>query len=243
MSEQRKKTTTEPAKPRNEPPTKPPNEQPNERRSEQPTKQNIENRIVNEKDIKWLLKRDKIFAAIHKQYGPPPDWGRDPGFISLSKIILEQQVSLASANAHFQKLNTYVPEFSPAHILNLSDEEMRTCQISRQKAKYLRELSKAVSTSSLDLEGLSLLSEPEVRTVLTAIKGIGHWTTDIYLMFCLQSKDIFPIGDIAVVNTVKELTDARTQDEILVLAEKWRPLRSLATYFLWHNYLKKRNRS
>lgn len=202
-----------------------------------------EHRIVNEKDIKWLLKRDKIFAAIHEKYGPPPAWGREPGFISLSKIILEQQVSLASANAHFQKLNTYVPEFSPAHILKLSDEEMRTCQISRQKAKYLRDLSTAITANTLDLESLSQLPEPEVRTILTAIRGIGHWTTDIYLMFCLQSRDIFPIGDIAVVNTVKELTDARTQEEILKLAEKWRPKRSLATYFLWHNYLKKRNRS
>ncbi len=200
-------------------------------------------RIVNEKDLKKLLKKDKLFAAIHKQYGPPPGWGRDPGFISLSKIILEQQVSLASANAHFQKLNTYVPEFSPAHILKLTDEEMRTCQISRQKAKYLRELSSAISTGGLDLESLAALPEPEVRTILTAIKGIGHWTTDIYLMFCLQSKDIFPIGDIAVVNTVKELTDARTQEEILELAEEWRPLRSLATYFFWHYYLRKRGRS
>src|ERR1700743_1279858 len=105
-----------------------------------------ENGIVNEADIKKLLKRDKLFVTIHKLYGPPPGWGRDPGFVSLSKIILEQQVSLASANAHFQKLNTYVPEFSPAHILKLTDEEMRTCQISRQKAKYLRELSGAVTT-------------------------------------------------------------------------------------------------
>jgi DNA-3-methyladenine glycosylase II len=200
-------------------------------------------RIVNEKDIKKLLRQDKLFAAIHKLYGPPPHWGREPGFVSLSKIILEQQVSLASANAHFQKLNTYVPEFSPAHILKLTDEEMRTCQISRQKAKYLRELSSVISTGGLDLESLPMLSEPEVRTVLTAVKGIGHWTTDIYLMFCLQSKDIFPVGDIAVVNTVKELTDARTQDEILALAEQWRPLRSLATYFFWHYYLKKRGRS
>jgi DNA-3-methyladenine glycosylase II len=202
-----------------------------------------DSRIVNEKDVKKLLGRDKLFGAIHRQYGSPPDWGREPGFISLSKIILEQQVSLASANAHFQKLNTYVPEFSPAHILTLTDEEMRTCQISRQKAKYLRELSSAISTGSLDLASLANLPEPEVRTILTAIKGIGHWTTDIYLMFCLQSKDIFPIGDIAVINTVKELTHARSQEEIRRLAESWRPLRSLATYFFWHYYLKKRNRS
>ena len=199
-------------------------------------------RIVNQKDIKRLIRRDKMFAAIYKQYGQPPDWSREPGFISLSKIILEQQVSLASANAHFQKLNTYLGEFSPSNILKLTDEEMRTCQISRQKAKYLKALSVAISNSDIDLATLHELTEPEIRTQLTNIKGIGHWTSDIYLMFCLQAKDIFPIGDIAVVNTVKELKGMQTSEEILLLAEQWKPLRSLAAYFLWHYYLKKRNR-
>jgi len=200
-------------------------------------------RIVNQQDIKTLVLQDKIFSAIYKKYGSPPDWSREPGFGSLSKIILEQQVSLASANAHFQKLNGYLEEFSPSYILQLTDEEMRSCQISRQKAKYLRALSTAITAGEIDLMKLSGLSEPEIRKQLTGIKGIGHWTTDIYLMFCLQARDIFPIGDIAVVNTVKELSDAKTADEILLLAEGWRPLRSLAAYFLWHYYLRKRNRS
>jgi DNA-3-methyladenine glycosylase II len=200
------------------------------------------NRIVNQKDIKQLVKRDKLFATIFEQYGAPPDWSREPGFISLSKIILEQQVSLASANAHFQKLNTYINEFSPSNILKLTDEEMRNCQISQQKAKYLRALSTTIVNGEIDLLKLPELGEPEIRTSLTGIKGIGHWTTDIYLMFCLQAKDIFPIGDIAVLNTVKELSAAQTTDEIMVMAEQWKPFRSLATFFLWHYYLKKRNR-
>src|ERR1043165_1251962 len=184
--------------------------------------------IVNKRDIQKLLKTDKLFGKILDKYGEPPGWSRPEGFISLSKIILEQQVSLASANAHFNKLNSYIPEFAPEHILKLTDEEMRNCQISRQKAKYLRELSKEILDGHLELEALPKMKEEEVRKKLTSIKGIGNWTTDIYLMFCLQSKDIFPIGDIAVVNTVRELTKAKTQEEILKLAEKWRPLRSLA---------------
>lgn len=200
-------------------------------------------RIVNPKDIKTLVKRERIFAAIYEQYGAPPDWSREPGFISLSKIILEQQVSLASANAHFQKLNTYLEAFSPVNILKLTDEEMRNCQISRQKAKYLRALSVAITEGHIDLTQLHILSEPEIRNRLISIKGIGHWTTDIYLMFCMQAKDIFPIGDIAVVNTIKELGTVKTTDEILALAEQWKPFRSLSTYFLWHHYLKKRNRN
>jgi DNA-3-methyladenine glycosylase II len=199
--------------------------------------------IVNPEDIKQLILSDNIFAGIREQYGIPPNWTRPQGFISLSKLILEQQVSLVSANAHFQKLNAFVGEFTPSNLLRLTDEEFRNCNISRQKAKYLRALSDAILSGNLDLEALPKLSEPEVRKHLTDIKGIGHWTADVYLMFCLQSKDIFPIGDIAVVNTIKELTEAKTKEEINVLAEKWKPFRSLAVYFLWHHYLKKRNRT
>lgn len=198
--------------------------------------------IVNPKDVKALIKRDKLFAQIQDKYGTPPNWERPQGFVTLSKLILEQQVSLASANAHFVKLNSFIPEFAPQHIVNLTDEELRSCHISRQKSSYLRGLSAAVLNGELDIEGLQHLSEEEVRQKLTSLKGIGNWTTDVYLLFCLQAKDIFAIGDIAVVNTVKELTDAQTKEEILEVAEKWRPLRSLAVYFLWHYYLKKRNR-
>jgi DNA-3-methyladenine glycosylase II len=198
--------------------------------------------IVNEQDIRKLIKRDKLFAGILHQYGPPPNWSRPEGFISLAKIILEQQVSLASANAHFVKLNSFLPEFTPTNILKLTDEEMRACQISRQKSKYLRALSGAIVNGDIDLASLTKQKEEEVRRQLTGIKGIGDWTADIYLMFCLQSKNIFPIGDIAVINTVKELSDAKTREEIILLAEQWKPLRSLAAYFLWYYYLKKRNR-
>jgi len=198
--------------------------------------------IVNPKHIKQLTSAHNIFALINENYGTPPNWTRPQGFISLSKIILEQQVNLASANAHFIKLNSYLAEFTPSNILKLTDEEMRRCQISRQKTKYLRALSTAIISGDVDLEELPKLNETEIRKQLTSIKGIGDWTTDIYLMFCLQSKDIFPIGDIAVVNTVKELSDAKTKEEIILLAEKWKPFRSLAVYFLWHYYLNKRNR-
>lgn len=199
--------------------------------------------IVNKKDCIKLLKIDPVFADIHALYGEPPNWSRPPGFVSLSKIILEQQVSLASAKAHFEKLNGYISEFTPQNILQLNDEEMRSCQISRQKAYYLRALSTAIENKEINLDAFSGMKEEEIRPQLTQIKGIGQWTSDIYLMFCLQSRDIFPIGDIALVNTVKELTDARTREEIIARAESWQPLRSLASFFLWHYYLRKRNRT
>jgi len=94
----------------------------------------------------------------------------------------------------------------------------------------------------LDLDRLPELPVPDVRSQLIKVKGIGDWTTDIYLMFCLQAKDVFPIGDDAVVNTIKELTDAVSKEEILEHSHRWKPYRSLATYFLWHYYLSKRKR-
>ena len=201
------------------------------------------NPIVNQKDINKLLKADDIFVTIHALYGSPPNWNRSQGFITLAKIILEQQVSLQSANAHFNKLNTYLPAFTPPEILKLSDVEMRQCQISKQKSTYLRALSAAVMDHKIDLDRLPHLPVVDIRQQLKSIKGIGDWTTDIYLMFCLQSKDIFPFGDIAVIKTIKELTPIETKDEIVVLSEQWKPYRSLATFFLWHYYLSKRKRS
>jgi DNA-3-methyladenine glycosylase II len=198
--------------------------------------------IVNSPDIIKLTSSHKLFLKIKAQYGIPPNWQRPQGFISLSRIILEQQVSLASAEAHFNKLNGYINEFTPNEILKLSDEEMRACQISRQKAKYLRELSNAVLNKELVFEELPKLNPEEVRKKLTRIKGIGNWTTDIYLMFCLQSKDIFPLGDIALINTIKELTKPKTTLGIIRLTQKWKPYRSLAAYFLWYYYLKQRKR-
>ena len=198
--------------------------------------------IVNSKDIEELCSRNHIFSIIREKYGIPPNWKRDQGFISLSRIILEQQVSLESANAHFNKLNNYIKEFSPTEIMKLSDSEMRDCQISRQKAKYLRELSIAVIEGKIILKGLERLNDLEVREKLTEIKGIGNWTADIYLMFCLQRKDIFPIGDIAVRNTAMQLLKVNTKEEVLAKSEKWKPHRSLASYFFWHYYLKSRNR-
>ena len=198
--------------------------------------------IVNDTDIKTLIKKDRTIADIYRKHQSPPNWTRPQGFVTLSKIILEQQVSLASASAHFLKLSTYVKDFTPSAIVKLSDDEMRNCQISRQKSTYLRSLSSAIIDNCLDLEKISVKSEEEIRKELTNIKGIGNWTVDVYLMFCMQAKDILPIGDIALFNTIKELTAAKTKEEMISFAERWRPLRSLATYFLWHHYLEKRKK-
>jgi DNA-3-methyladenine glycosylase II len=139
------------------------------------------------------------------------------------------------------KIESILGEVSPETISQCADEELKNCGVSRQKISYLKILAKAVS-SELDLESLAEKSADEVRSELIKIKGIGHWTIDVYLMFSLQSPDIIPLGDIAVVNTIKELFDIHTKEEMTTLSENWKPYRTMATFMLWHHYLEKRNR-
>ena len=198
--------------------------------------------IVNEKDIKTITSSDDVIYSIYNTYGKPVNYFRPQGFETLSRIILEQQVSLTSAKAHYLKFKSYIVDFEPNKVLILSDEEFKMCQISRQKMTYLRALATAILDKSLDLEKLDQLSNEEVIFNLTKIKGIGLWTANVYLMFCLQRKTIFPIGDVAIRSAIKELYNIYDKEDMIKLSESWSPLQSLASYFLWHYYLKSRNR-
>ncbi len=194
------------------------------------------------KSIPYLLLLDNVFQNILDLYGEPTISSRPEGFESLCKLIIEQQVSLASAKACYLKMESFLGKVTPQKILNASNEDLRNNSVSIQKAVYLKELSKAIVNKELDLESLSKKSEAQIKSELTAIKGIGNWTAEVYIMFCLQKEDVFPIGDIALQNTLKELFPVSTKEEMILLSENWKPNRSLATYFFWHYYLKKRNR-
>lgn len=190
-----------------------------------------------------LSKDDKHFRAIIEEHGYPPMWTRPNTFQTLVLTILEQQVSLASAYAAFKKLKEKIGYVTPARILKLSDEELRSCYFSRQKIIYVRELARAVESRQISLRKLSVADEETIRTELKKIKGIGDWTVDVYLMHALQRTDLFPLGDIALVNSLKEvkqLAANTTKEDLLQLAERWRPYRTIAAMILWHSYIKKR---
>ena len=195
-----------------------------------------------EEAIAYLYKKDKVFKQISQQFGIPVQPKRPQGFETLVLLILEQQVSIDSAKATFNKLKNAIPDFSIENVYTFSEENFRACGVSRQKTKYIKALSEAILSKELDLESLAFKNAEAVRQELIKIKGIGNWTIDIYLMFCLNSLDIIPLGDIAVVNTMKELLDIHTKEEMEIYAQKWKPYRSVATYFLWHYYLEKRGR-
>lgn len=187
-----------------------------------------------------LVKLDSDLAAIIQEHGYPPMWTRPNTFETLVHIILEQQVSLASALAALKKLQEKTIRLTPENILKLSDEELKACYVSRQKTIYLRGLALALVEKKLDLDILETLPDDEVRAQLTALKGIGNWTTDIYLMFVLQRADIFPVGDLAAVNAlkrVKQLGKETPRENLIEIAAFWKPYRTVATMILWHHYL------
>jgi DNA-3-methyladenine glycosylase II len=187
-----------------------------------------------------LASSDPELQKIIDTHGYPPFWSRPNSFESLVHIILEQQVSLASALSALNKLRERVQELTPARILLLTDEEMRACYVSRQKSSYVRCLAEALLRGQLKLNELPNLTDEAVRAQLVALKGIGNWTADVYLMFALQRADIFPIGDLAAVNAlkrVKQLPAETTQEEMLQITAQWQPFRTLGAMLLWHYYL------
>lgn len=187
-----------------------------------------------------LAVNDSDLDHILQTYGYPPMWTRSNNFETLVHIILEQQVSLASALATLNKLKQYTGDITPGKMLSLSDDEMRTCYVSRQKAGYIRELALAINNKTIDLAALAELPDDSVRAKLIQLKGIGHWTIDVYLMFALQRADLFPIDDLAVVNALrrlKQLDKASDKKALTTISDIWRPYRSVASMMLWHYYL------
>jgi DNA-3-methyladenine glycosylase II len=193
--------------------------------------------------IEYLSAVDPIFNIIIEKYGIPPVPKREEGLETLVLFILEQQVSIDSAKATFLRLRERIKIFEPTVLIDLSDDEFRTIGVSRQKTSYIKALSMAVISRDINLDSLSTKTVAQVREELIKIKGIGNWTIDVYLMFSLQAPDLLPLGDVAVVTTMKELLDINDKEAMQVYAEKWSPYRSFATFLLWHYYLKKRNRT
>ena len=190
-----------------------------------------------------VSRKDKHLKGILKTYGYPPLWMRKANFSTLILTILEQQVSLASAYAAFRKLKEKIRHVTPKNILMLTDAELRACYFSRQKIVYARDLANAIQNKQLDLKKLSTAHEDVIRHELKKIKGIGDWTVDVYLMHALQRTDLFPLGDIALVNSLKDIKQLPahvSKEEMLAIAEPWRPYRTIAAMILWHSYIQKR---
>ena len=186
-----------------------------------------------------LAGEDEHFSKVLKLYGPPPLWARKPGFSTLLQIILEQQVSLASAKACFDKLAKRLVNVTPENLLNSTDAELKQDGFSRQKTAYARHLSEAILENRIDLNRLDELDDHDVKHELIKLKGVGEWTSDIYLLMALCRPDVMPKGDIALHTEWHKLSGEPKPhaDRFLEIADRWRPYRSVAARMLWHFYL------
>lgn len=190
-----------------------------------------------------IVAGEPLLYKVYKEYGPPPFWHYDPGFTALLQIILGQQVSVASAAAAYRKLEEKTGAVTPQRVLSLTNEELRACYFSRQKAGYARHLAKAIMQGELVLETLPGLSDEEVKKELSRIKGIGNWTADIYLLLALHRPDVYPVGDLAANKVLRELElipPKAGREMLLGYVEKFRPYRSVLTLLVWHKYIEDR---
>jgi DNA-3-methyladenine glycosylase II len=188
-----------------------------------------------------LSKQDADLQYIYETHGTPPLWKREANFATLLHIILEQQVSLASALSAFNKLHEKLNgEITPENVLKLSDAEMKAAYFSRQKTVYARDLAAKIIEGNLDVQNLKNLSDEAVKVELKRVKGIGDWTSDIYLLMALMRPDVMPKGDLALHIAWQKISNLETRpnaDEFLIIAERWKPFRAIAARLLWHFYL------
>ncbi len=199
---------------------------------------------LNKKNLAAICRKlaaeDSDLKYIFQTYGTPPLWKREASFTTLIHIILEQQVSLASALSAFNRLKERLGEITPENVLKLSDAEMKACYFSRQKTVYARELANAVLDGKLNLKNLEKLSDHDAKHELKKIKGIGDWTSDIYLLMAMLRADVMPKGDLALhvaYKKLKHLDHAPNSDEFQTIAKRWKPFRAVAARLLWHFYL------
>ena len=192
---------------------------------------------------KTLAARDRHLKSIYQIHGAPPMWARRPGFPTLLRIVLEQQVSLVSARAMYERLKSNIEPFTAAGFIESGEAYLRSLGVTRQKAHYCVQVAHAFTNGQLDR--ISSMSDQDAHARLLSIKGVGPWTANIYLLMALRRPDIWPDGDVALATAVGKLRkiDPRPPfPELAQIAERWRPYRSVAARMLWQYYLAERDR-
>ena len=187
-----------------------------------------------------LSARDPHLRRIQQKLGTPPLWERDPGFPTLVHIILEQQVSLASARAAFNKLQAAAGSLTPETFLRFDDAQLKEIGFSRQKAGYCRGLAQSLRDGEIRLDELASLEDESARAALLKVKGIGPWSANIYLLLALLRPDIWPSGDLALEvawQKLQHLERRPSSAELAEIAAQWSPWRAAAARLLWHYYL------
>jgi len=193
-----------------------------------------------EQALVCLKKQDPDLKGILSRLGPPLLRKREQGFPTLIHIILEQQVSVSSADAVFHRLRNAMPVFVPAEFLKLDNNYLRHIGFSRQKSHYCRRLADLINREKFNVENLRKMTDEQARSSLCTIPGIGPWTADIYLLTALRRPDIWPQGDLALAAAVRQVKRFKTRpspEQLTAAANQWKPWRSVAACILWHYYV------
>jgi len=195
--------------------------------------------------VDTLVQRDPDLQQIHTRLGYPPLWIRDPGFASLVKIILEQQVSIKAAATLFDRLASQLGSVTPVSVWNAGEDGLRDLGLTRQKSRYCVELARRTANGELELDQLDTLDDKQGRNHLLSVPGLGPWSVDIYYMMALRRLDVWPRGDLALasaIQDIKQLESRPTPSEQLTFANHWAPWRAIAARMLWMHYLDIRER-
>jgi DNA-3-methyladenine glycosylase II len=190
--------------------------------------------------VRWLTVHDDDLARVFRRTGFPPMWGRPPGFSTLVRIILEQQVSLGAARSMYQRLGMHAGSVRPGAIARLGNEGLRSLGFTRQKARYCHGLAERVQNRELDLGAVASAPDEAGRQMLLAVPGLGPWSVDIYYLMALRRPDVWPRGDLALalaLQDVKRLPALPSRDEQQQIASAWAPWRAVAARLLWKHYL------
>jgi len=195
--------------------------------------------------LRALGGRDPLLAEAVARLGNPPSRQRTPGFETLLRIILAQQVSTASARSLWTRLEQAIVPLSPAEVGRRDEAALRALGLSRQKAAYALHLAGEIVAGRIELDRLSALGDEDAIAMLTQAKGIGRWTAEIYLLFALGRPDVWPAGDLALavaMQALRRLPARPDPRQMIALAEPWRPYRGAAAHLLWHSYARMRAR-
>ncbi|MGH8453351.1 MAG: DNA-3-methyladenine glycosylase family protein [Nevskiales bacterium] len=192
-----------------------------------------------------LSARDPDLGAVVDRFGLPPLWARRTGYTTLARIILEQQVSQASAAAIYRRLHLAIGGVTVDRVLSAGVRGLRNAGLTRQKAAYCVGIAQAIHSGELELGQLGRMDGVAARSALIQVHGIGPWTADIYLLMALRKPDVWPHGDLALAKAamqVKRLRKLPSYDRLTEMAEQWSPWRAVAARILWHYYLSNRQR-
>ncbi|MCW5770572.1 MAG: DNA-3-methyladenine glycosylase 2 family protein [Rhodospirillaceae bacterium] len=190
-------------------------------------------------DLRALSRHDAHVAAALDRFGWPVLRRRPPGFEALLRAIVAQQISIHAAASIWKRIEAAVVPLEAKSYCAVADETLRACGLSRQKLLYMRSLAELVASGDVPLDALDALADEEAIAQLVKIKGVGRWTAEIYLMFALGRRDIWPADDLGLMVGMQRLKNLRKRPDrkrMLVLGKSWQPYRSAGAHLLWHYF-------